>query len=484
MTPVIASMAAALLAAAALSTRLPAPAGARAPCVRLDRAGTEVRNDMRVCPGRYRIADAKQKGVLVVAVSGVRLDLSGVVLESGDSVPERFTGAGVVSRGVDSLVVTGGTIRGYRFGIAIEGGRGHEVRGANLSFSRHQALGSTDSLYDERDWLDIFHADSAEAYGAGLLLKRVTGAIVVDVVAQRAQNGILLHEVREAQVSDNDVSRNSGWGIALWRSSHNVLVRNKAGFNVRCVGRTYRRGCDSAALLLRHGSDSNVVVANDLRYSGDGFFLSGHRPGLDPSNGNLVTRNDATGAYHNAFEATFSWDNSFIDNRADSADYGFWLGYSSGSSVRGNTILGSRTAGIAIEHGSDNELSGNVIIGGRDGIRLFTSVGSDAESRGYRIYDNLFAKLTRGLVLEHSTQLKVRGNVFDGNEDSLVSDADARSAEVAGNIFMRASGFFIRAAELDAGANYWGTPSPEATREKLAGRVLIAPWYPASAAGY
>jgi hypothetical protein len=78
----------------------------------------------------------------------------------------------------------------------------------------------------------------------------------------------------------------------------------------------------------------------------------------------------------------------------------------------------------------------------------------------------------------------VRGNVFDGNEDALVSDLDARGAEVAGNVFMRSSGFFIRAAELDAGANYWGTASPEATREKLAGRVLIAPWYPASAAGY
>jgi parallel beta-helix repeat protein len=152
--------------------------------------------------------------------------------------------------------------------------------------------------------------------------------------------------------------------------------------------------------------------------------------------------------------------------------------------VRGSTILGSRTAGIAIEHGSDNELSGNVIIGGKDGIRLFTSQGSDAESRGYRIYDNLFAKLQRGLVLEHTTQLKVRGNVFDGNDDGLVSDKAASGAEVVGNIFLRSSGFFIRADELDAGGNYWGTATPQDTREKLAGRVLLAPWYPASAAGY
>ena len=473
-----------VLALVALPPWLHAEAGHRAaPCIRLDRAGTEVRSDTRVCPGRYRIMDAKQKGVLVVAVSGVRLDLSGVVLESGDSVPERFTGYGVASRGVDSLVVTGGTIRGYRFGIRIEGGRGHEVRGANLSGSRQQALASTDSLFDEKDWLDIFHADTAEEYGGGLLLKRVTGAIVVDVTAQRAQNGILLHEVRDAQVSDNEVSRNSGWGISLWQSSHNVIVRNRAAYNVRCIGMTYRRGCDSAALLLRQRSDSNVITSNDLRYSGDGFFLSGHRPGLAPSNGNLVVRNDAAGAYHNAFEATFSWGNAFIENRADSSDYGFWLGYSSGSAVRGNTIVGSRTAGIAIEHGSDNELGGNVIIGGADGIRLFSTPNA-SDSRGYRVYDNLFARLKRGLVLEHTSQLKVRGNVFDGNDDALVSDQAASGAEVVGNVFLRASGFFIRATELDAGGNYWGMPSPEATREKLAGRVLLSPWYSATQVGY
>ena len=129
-----------------------------------------------------------------------------------------------------------------------------------------------------------------------------------------------------------------------------------------------------------------TIADNDLTQSGDGFFLSGHRPLVRPSVGNLVLRNDATGAYHNAFESTFSWDNTFVDNHADSASYGFWLGYSSGTLVRGNTILGSRMAGIAIEHGSDNAISGNVIIGGKTGIWLFApgeTGESDDPSRGY-----------------------------------------------------------------------------------------------------
>lgn len=458
--------------------------GVAAPCIRLVKPGTVVRGDTRVCPGRYRVSDPKEQGVLVVAVSGVRLDLSGVVLESGDSIPERFTGMGVSSRGVDSLAITGGTIRGYRLGIRIEGGRGHEVRGATLSWSRHQALQSGDSTFDESDRLDTFRPEAAEGYGGGLLLADVDGAVVTGVTAERAQNGILLHRVRHAVVSDNVVSRNSGWGISLWRSAQNTIVRNRAEWVVRCVGRTYRRDCDAAAVLLRDASDSNVVADNDLRHSGNGLLLSGHRPGLAPSNGNLVVRNDATGAYGSAFAAWFSWGTGFVENRADSADYGFRLSHAASTVVRGATIMGSRVAAIWAEHGTDGEFAANVVIGGRDGIVLSAPQEDGPASRGYHLSDNVLARLSRGVVLTRTTGVRLWGNLIDGAEDGLVADAAASDAQVAGNVFLRSTGFFVRAAELDAGGNYWGAESPEATREKLAGRVLLSPWYPASQAGY
>ena len=64
-------------------------ATAAAPCLRPTRAGTQVQGEVRVCPGRYRIADPGERGVIIVAASGTRLDLTGVVIESGDSVPGR-----------------------------------------------------------------------------------------------------------------------------------------------------------------------------------------------------------------------------------------------------------------------------------------------------------------------------------------------------------------------------------------------------------
>jgi parallel beta-helix repeat protein len=457
---------------------------AAAPCTRVTRAGTELRGDTKICPGRYRIADPAQKGVLVVAASGLHIDLDGVIIESGDSVPGRHSGYGLTLRNVDSVAITGGTIRGYRIGVMLEGGSGHTVTGMTLSGSRTQALRSTPERYSEADWLDIFHPDTFETYGAGLYVKNADGVTIQGVTARDAQNGIMLSSVRRSQLLDNDVSDNSGWGISLWRSSRNTLLRNRAMHNVRCESESYSRGCDSAALLLRQRSDSNVVADNDLRWSGDGFFLSGHRPRVKPSQGNIVIRNDGSHARHNAFEATFSWGNTFIENRADSSDFGFWLGYSSGTVVRGNIVVGSRTAGIAVEHGSDNALAANVIIGGGIGIRLFAPTAGAEQSRGYAVDDNVLANLERGLVLERTTQARVRGNLFDGVGTGLTADDVSAGAVVTGNIFLRAREWYVDAPGLAAGGNFWGTPTKEETLARVRGKVTVDPWQAASEAGY
>ena len=57
------------------------PAAVVAPCIRPTRAATQVQGEVRICPGRYRIPDRKEEGVIIAAASGTRLDLTGVVLE-------------------------------------------------------------------------------------------------------------------------------------------------------------------------------------------------------------------------------------------------------------------------------------------------------------------------------------------------------------------------------------------------------------------
>lgn len=455
-----------------------------APCIRPTRAGTQVQGEVRICPGRYRIVDRNELGVIIAAASGTHIDLTGVVLESGDSIPSHFVGVGVASRGVDAVSITGGAIRGYRYGIRIDGGRAHRVTGSDLSGSRNQGVRSTPARPDAADQLELIRPDSFERYGGGILLRRTTASTITGITARGAQNGIGLMEARDSYIADNDVAGNNGWGIHLWRSSRNIIARNQADHTRRCEAQVPAADCGAAALLLREASDSNTIADNDLSTSSLGVFLAGERRPSRPSVGNLIFRNDASLALRAAFTSSFGWSNTFLENRADSSGVGFRLDHSGSTTVRGNTVIGTRTAGITSDHGVDNAILANVLIGGMVGIRIGAPEQQGEPSRRYRIDDNILARLEQGIVLERTTGAQLRGNLFDGVGDGLVLDGAGYASEVTGNIFLRASRWFIDAPDLAAGGNYWATADASSATSKVKGRISVLPWKPASAAGY
>ncbi len=475
------SAAAAVALAAALTGALPAAARA-APCVRPTRAGTQVQGDVRICPGRYRIADPTERGVVIAAASGTRIDLAGVTLESGDSVPGRYVGAGVVSRNVDGVTVLGGTIRGYRYGVRLDGGRNHRVSGIDVSGSRRQVLRSTEERGDTLDRLDPAHPEVFDRYGGGVLLRGTTGGSITGITARGAQNGIGLVEATGVYVAENDVSDNSGWGIHLFRSTHNTVVRNQASRTRRCP--SPETDCAAAAVLVREGSDSNTIADNDLTYSSIAVLLTGAAPLSRASVGNLVYRNDGSLATVAAFVARGTWGVSFLENRADSAAVGFELTRLSGGTIRGNTVIGARRAAIEVRHGGETSIEANALLGAPAGILVTTPDGGAASSRAYRIDDNLLAGVDRGIVLQGVTGSRVRGNVFDGVGEGLVVDGAGHGTEVSGNVFLRASRWFIDAPDLVAGGNFWATPDATRAAARVRGRVSVLPWKPASAAGY
>ncbi|HEX2249745.1 MAG TPA: NosD domain-containing protein [Gemmatimonadales bacterium] len=461
-----------------------AASGGEAPCVRPTRPGTQVQGEVRVCPGRYRIADRREQGIIIAAASGTRIDLAGVILESGDSIASRFVGAGVVSRGVDRVTITGGDIQGFRYGIRLEGGRGHRVTGTDLSGSRSHSVRSTPARPDSADQLDLLRPEIFEAYGGGILLKRTTGVSITGVISRGAQNGIALMEVRDGYIADNDLAMNNGWGVHLWRSSRNVIARNRANSTRRCESQLPAADCGAAAILLRDASDSNTIVDNDVTASSLGLLIAGEHRGTRPSVGNLVIRNDGSFALRTAFASFFGWSNTFLGNRADSVSIGFRLDHSGGSMLQGNTVIGARTAAVVSEHGSDNVILANVLMGGPIGIRVAAPARTGDLSRQYRIDDNVLSRLDQGIVIEHTTGARVRGNVFDGVGDGLVIDGAGHGSEVTGNVFLKASRWFIEAPDLAAGGNYWATADARAATAKVKGRISILPWNPASDAGY
>jgi parallel beta-helix repeat protein len=313
------------------------------------------------------------------------------------------------------------------------------------------------------------------------MLRGTVGASVTGITAHGAQNGIGLVDASGSYVADNDLADNSGWAIHLFRSSHNTILRNDASRTRRCP--TPDTDCSAAAVLLREGSDSNTIAENDLTASTIGVLVTGQAPLTRPSVGNLIYRNDASLATVAAFAARVTWGVSFVENRVDSAAAGFELVRLNGSLIRGNTVIGARRAGIDAIHGGDTGLEANVVIGGPVGIRVTTDDAAKP-GRGYRVDDNMLGGVEQGVVLRGVRDSRVRGNVFDGVGTGLVVDGTGHGTEVSGNVFLRASTWFIDAPDLVAGGNYWATPDAAGAAAKVRGRVSVLPWKPASAAGY
>lgn len=400
-------------------------AGGELPTITLD-GPVKVTHSVRIAPGVYRIPVPDGSAVIEVAADTVVLDLSGVTIESGTQDSWDRVGIGIHSKGHSHISIEGGTVRGYRFNIFFEGeaGAGSDIKVAsvNLSGSRSQRLLSTEMHYDVLDWLNIFDLDAWESYGAGLYLKNLDDVWVENVNAHDAQNAILIARTTRATIYQSDLSRNSGWGIALYGSSRNNLLKNRADWNVRCEGKSYSAGCDSAGILLMEGSNHNRIVGNSFTHSGDGYFLS-KSPQGNSSDSNYVAFNDGSYSFHNSFESVFTAGDQFYRNVACHSDYGFWLSFSRDTTVIDNDIEDSRHDGIAIEHGEENTFIHNEISSSlASGIRLFRSGNAPEPSRGYTIINNVFEGNKVAILVNRTEDVTIQDNHFVNNGSDVKTE--------------------------------------------------------------
>ena len=327
--------------------------------------------DVRVTPDRYTRgtfvpsqyagieAQPAPGAVIEIRTDGVALDLSGVALDG-----ERSGGVGIWVHDCEDVTIANGIVIGFHYGIHADNVRNLNIRGCVVSDNTNPR---------DAGWLPDIGGPVEEGFGGGIYLRRVRHSVIENNQTGNNFNGISLIRSDHNVISGNHASHCGNVGIYLLQSSHNEVSDNRAEHCIRYTDRFWCDTADSAGILLEDGSNHNRVTGNNLRYGGDGFFIRGHHG--EPSRDNFVARNDASHSPNNAFEAVFTSGNVFESNVANYSNYGFWLGYSTNSAVRGNEIRANRCDGIAIEHGQGNVIEGNRIEENRNGIRLWTNAG-------------------------------------------------------------------------------------------------------------
>jgi parallel beta-helix repeat protein len=413
-----------LLALALSGGRLDAQArGLAAPLV-APSTGMVITKSTRFRPGTYRLGPGVDSAVLVVRGDSITVDLTGVVLEGSPPPSDPDQGAGVAIRveGGRNVRIVGARIRGYKVGILARGTRGIEIRDSDLSHNWKPRLFSLIEHESLVVWLSFHNNEGNEwlRFGAAIYLDNVSSGLIQGITVTQGMNALLMNRVDHLSVRDNNFSYNSGLGIGLYRSSDNLIVRNSVDFNIRGYSHGfYRRGQDSAGILLYEQSNNNIVALNSATHGGDGLFLwAGNytmNTGQGGANDNVFYANDFSFAPANGMEATFS-RNTFVANIAEGNDYGLWGGYSFDSRIVANCFANNRY-GIAIEHGQQNSVIANRFIGDSTAIRLWGDSiqpsdwgypkHRDTRSRDYLIDRNAYVGVPRKFQLNNSSGVRI-----------------------------------------------------------------------------
>ena len=402
------------------------------------------------------IQDTNNNGVLHIRGTDLEVTFEeGSILQGNSSATpgEKLGGIGVVATGAHRLHLHHAAISGFRVGVDIRDSDSVHLHHMILRNHWRQKLKSTPKAEVSSDWLSPHGNDDGEwlsRYAASLHLKSSKNSELHDILIREGQNGIILDRVNNSQVYDCDCSFLSGWGVAMWRSSGNLISRNALDFCIRGYShKVYNRGQDSAGLLMFEQCNNNHILENSITHGGDGIFgFAGKEAlaGTEPlgCNGNVFAGNDLSYAAAHGLEMTFSQGNVIRGNQfTENAICGIWGGYSFGTVIQGNQFSGNgdmayglERGGINIEHGGKNVIADNNFLDNHCGIHLWDDPdehlkkepwvkANDHGCKGEAIVGNRFIRDVLAIQIRGGTDILVANCSFEGCGESLVTESSS-----------------------------------------------------------
>lgn len=395
--------------------------------------GTVLSTSTSVANAVYKVPNTDDDGsgaAIVVQGDGITVDFRGAVLEGTpqSTPPDQRKGTGVIVRG-RNVTIKNLVVRGYRHGLIARDVPGLKILDSDFSYNWKQHLLSTLEREDTADWMSFHQNEKDEwlRYGEGIYLRGCRGFEVKGCTIVGGQSGLMLTECDNGKVWNNNFSFLSALGLGMYRSSRNVVMHNNIDWCVRGHSEgVYNRGQDSAGILVYEQSNFNTFAYNSVTHGGDGFFLWAGQTTMDTGRGgcndNVLVANDFSHAPTNGIEATFS-RNTFANNLVLECWHGIWGGYSYDTKVLGN-VFGLNAEGIALEHGQDITVAGNVFRRDLTALAFWQNDSQDpnwaypknrdTRSRDTRVEGNVFADIAGAAFrLRKTSSFVVRNNVFE-----------------------------------------------------------------------
>lgn len=432
------------------------------PRIELSAANTVITQSCRVfIPPGMVFTRSTEAGIIQVGAPGIDINFEpGSVLRgsAAGTPPDQYEGCGIRIDGQKGVTIRGARISGFWCGLRATGADGLTLESVDASDNRRARLKSTPEAEDESDWLYGHDNDQHEwltRYGSAMYIERAGDITVRNCKVWHGQNALCLDRVSGSKVYDNDFSFNSGWGLAMWRCSSNIISRNALDFCVRGYSHgVYNRGQDSAGIFAFEQNTGNIFVENSVTHGGDGFFGFAGREALGEvgdhpvswysrrgNSDNVLIHNDFSYAAAHGIENTFSFGNRYLENRiVGNAICGIWAGYCRVTLIADNDLqnngemgYGLERGGINIDHGGNNIIVHNRFLTNQCGVHLWGgantafektkwAAANGCDSTGSAIADNIFNGDSLALQFRGPGEVTLGSNQFIGVTNEVLDD--------------------------------------------------------------
>lgn len=391
-------------------------------------------------PGEYHLgADLTAQGdCLQIQTSNLVLDCLGYALRGTD-----YKGYGIVVRKplpFGAVVNTQIELRNCRIsnffdGIYVESGKQLFIHD-NESSDNH----------DDAERGSRYGKFLGTAEGSGIRLNYVSDSQVLNNRTLTQSIGIDVRFSANVLVRGNLASNNSAWGISLQQTQNSEVSNNTASDNVRqCTWGegTVGYGCDAGGIMVQDGSNGNVVANNIvIGRNGNGVFIKAHA--VPCGNHNSISGNTIVGALYNSVELGFCTGNQVNGNVMRDGLDGVYLVFANGNEIKDNTITNMRNHGIISANSYYSTVSGNQITHSNEAIYFFSTDYNRTffnwlPPGDYRSHDNCLCgnRIESNAVAIHlkdATANRLTNNTFQNNTRSIWIEGRNQDNDTAGNI--------------------------------------------------
>jgi len=388
---------------------------------------------VKIAAGEYTFTDSEWDGVIkIVNKENIILDGDSVIVHGGN-----FLGYMIdVQNSANIDIRNFEFVNDYKYAVRCLNSQSISIENNNFSYNRKDTLG----------WIQIWTPYTA-ALGGGVLFYNSDQIEVSNNLMTQQNDGVALYECSYANIHDNIMNWNCGFGVRLNFSDYCWVHHNDLSHINRETDPS-----DCAAILLIV-SNENLVEYNNLSYSGDGVFLGQYEYSQIPNN-NEFYHNECSYSPHNAIEATFADGNIYKHNKCNYSHYGFWLGYSFNSLVDSNEIIGNQHSGIAVDRGFNNFFTDNVISENPAGLELWEGDGispyQNQFSYDYFVSGNLFEGNEKAISAKMTEHLVVNQNHFLNNRTDIYLEGDSFNDSISANVFEGTAVYYIENQSADS----------------------------------